>query len=256
MQNYESWIYILNQIVESVPTQQVNISTLIYTAGPVVKFVLVILLLMSFISWMIVFSKYLMIKSARNKSEKFLDLYHTSGNFGNLFTSTKHIGGPVAEMFRAGYTELLKIKNSKTQGINQDSNSMQADNLSPDLDNIVIIDRVIKKTMSSEISKLEGSLTFLATTGSTAPFIGLFGTVWGIMNSFIGLASSQDVSTLQAVAPGIAEALIATAVGLAAAIPAVVAYNYFISKVRVISIEMDNFLAEFLNVAERYISKL
>ena len=133
---------------------------------------------------------------------------------------------------------------------------MQADNLSPDLDNIVIIDRVIKKTMSSEISKLEGSLTFLATTGSTAPFIGLFGTVWGIMNSFIGLASSQDVSTLQAVAPGIAEALIATAVGLAAAIPAVVAYNYFISKVRVISIEMDNFLAEFLNVAERYISKL
>lgn len=256
MQNYESWIYILNQIVESVPTQQVNISTLIYTAGPVVKFVLVILLLMSFISWMIVFSKYLMIKSARNKSEKFLDLYHTSGNFGNLFTSTKHIGGPVAEMFRAGYTELLKIKNSKTQGINQDSNSMQADNLSPDLDNIVIIDRVIKKTMSSEISKLEGSLTFLATTGSTAPFIGLFGTVWGIMNSFIGLASSQDVHTLQAVAPGIAEALIATAVGLAAAIPAVVAYNYFISKVRVISIEMDNFLAEFLNVAERYISKL
>ena len=86
MQNYESWIYIFNQIIESVPSQQIKISTLISTAGPVVKFVLVLLLLMSFISWMIIFSKYLMVQSARNKSEKFLDLYHTSGNFGNLFT--------------------------------------------------------------------------------------------------------------------------------------------------------------------------
>lgn len=256
MHNYESWIFFVNQVAESVPVYQVKISTLIATAGPVVKFVLVLLLLMSFISWMIIFSKYLMVKSARNKSEKFLDLYHTSGNFGNLFTSTKHIGGPVAEMFRAGYTELLKIKNSKTPDAYHSEEVEEAENIAPDLDNIVIIDRVIKKTMSSEVSKLEKSLTFLATTGSTAPFIGLFGTVWGIMTSFIGLASRQDVPTLQAVAPGIAEALIATAFGLAAAIPAVVAYNYFVSKVRVISIEMDNFLAEFLNVAERYISKL
>lgn len=256
MHNYENWIFFVNQVAESVPVYQVKISTLIATAGPVVKFVLVLLLLMSFISWMIIFSKYLMVKSARNKSEKFLDLYHTSGNFGNLFTSTKHIGGPVAEMFRAGYTELLKIKNSKTPDAYHSEEVEEAENIAPDLDNIVIIDRVIKKTMSSEVSKLEKSLTFLATTGSTAPFIGLFGTVWGIMTSFIGLASRQDVPTLQAVAPGIAEALIATAFGLAAAIPAVVAYNYFVSKVRVISIEMDNFLAEFLNVAERYISKL
>ncbi len=250
----EIWIYILNQLAEPSSIEQVKISTLISTAGPVVKFVLVLLLLMSLISWMIIFSKYIMVKSARNKSEKFLDLYHTSGNFGNLFTSSKHIGGPVAETFRAGYTELLKIKNSQTSKGNHEGTSTSAENISPDLDNITLIDRVMKKTMSSEISKLEGSLIFLATTGSTAPFIGLFGTVWGIMSSFIGLASSQDIPTLQAVAPGIAEALIATAFGLAAAIPAVVAYNYFVSKVRVVSVEMDNFLAEFLNVAERYLS--
>ena len=256
MLNYQYWISIIGQVAESAPAHQVKISTLISTAGPVVKFVLLLLLLMSLISWMIIFSKYLMVKSAKNKSEKFLDLYHTSGNFGNLFTSTKHIGGPVAEMFRAGYTELLKIKNSKAKPEMMEEDINEAESIAPNLDNIVIIDRVIKKTMSSEISKLEGSLTFLATTGSTAPFIGLFGTVWGIMNSFIGLSSSQDVPTLQAVAPGIAEALIATAIGLAAAIPAVVAYNYFVSKVRAISIEMDNYLAEFLNVAERYISKL
>lgn len=256
MLNYQYWISIIGQVTESAPAHQVKISTLISTAGPVVKFVLLLLLLMSLISWMIIFSKYLMVKSAKNKSEKFLDLYHTSGNFGNLFTSTKHIGGPVAEMFRAGYTELLKIKNSKAKPEMMEEDINEAESIAPNLDNIVIIDRVIKKTMSSEISKLEGSLTFLATTGSTAPFIGLFGTVLGIMNSFIGLSSSQDVPTLQAVAPGIAEALIATAIGLAAAIPAVVAYNYFVSKVRAISIEMDNYLAEFLNVAERYISKL
>lgn len=256
MQNHESWIYLINQVAESAPAQQMKVSHLISTAGPVVKFVLLILVLMSFISWMIIFSKYLMVKNARRKSEKFLDLYHTSGNFGNLFNSTKHIGGPISEMFRAGYTELLKIKNSKGKGSVDNEESMEAEVLSADIDNIVIIDRVIKKTMSSEVSRLEGSLTFLATTGSTAPFIGLFGTVWGIMTSFIGLASRQDVPTLQAVAPGIAEALIATAIGLAAAIPAVVAYNYFISKVRSISVDMDNFLAEFLNVAERYLSKL
>ncbi|MBI2487931.1 MAG: MotA/TolQ/ExbB proton channel family protein, partial [Deltaproteobacteria bacterium] len=102
----------------------------------------------------------------------------------------------------------------------------------------------------------EGSLIFLATTGSTAPFIGLFGTVWGIMTSFIGLASREGVPTLQAVAPGIAEALIATAIGLAAAIPAVVAYNYFVNRVKRIAVEMENFSAEFLNIVERYLTKM
>jgi biopolymer transport protein TolQ len=248
------WIYIVNQLIEPSQVQSIKISSLISSAGPVVKFVLILLLLMSVISWMIIFSKYFTVKSARKKSEKFLDLYHTSGNFGSLFTSTKHIGGPVAELFRSGYTELLKLRNMNSRD-NRREGSKNLDSISPEFDNVVIIERVMKKTMSSEISRLEGSLIFLATTGSTAPFIGLFGTVWGIMTSFIGLASRHDVPTLQAVAPGIAEALIATAIGLAAAIPAVVAYNYFINKVKIVSVEMDNFLSEFLNVTERYVSK-
>ena len=248
------WINLINQIAEPAQVQSIKISSLITTAGPVVKLVLTLLFLMSVISWMIIFSKYFLVKSAMKKSDKFLDLYHTSGNFGSLFTSTKHIGGPLSELFRAGYTELLKLRNAS----NRESKNVgpaTSEYITPDLDNVVIIERVMKKSMASEISRLEGSLIFLATTGSTAPFIGLFGTVWGIMTSFIGLASRQDVPTLQAVAPGIAEALIATAIGLAAAIPAVVAYNYFINKVRIISVEMDSFLSEFLNVSERYISR-
>ncbi len=110
--------------------------------------------------------------------------------------------------------------------------------------------------MAQEISKLESSLTFLATTGSAAPFIGLFGTVWGIMTSFIGLAGSQGVPTLQAVAPGIAEALVATAVGLAAAIPAVIGYNYSLSRVKKIDVDMENFSSEFLNIVDRYVKKV
>jgi len=248
------WINIINQLSEPAQVQGIKISSLVNTAGPVVKFVLILLFLMSIISWMIIFSKYFLVKSARKKSEKFLDLYHTSGNFGSLFTSTKHIGGPLSELFRAGYTELLKIRNMSSRDSRSESSGSPAA-ISTEADNVVTIERVMKKAMSSEISRLEGSLIFLATTGSTAPFIGLFGTVWGIMTSFIGLASRQDIPTLQAVAPGIAEALIATAIGLAAAIPAVVAYNYFINKVRILSVEMDNFLSEFLNVSERYISK-
>ena len=121
---------------------------------------------------------------------------------------------------------------------------------------VELVERALKRTMSSETSKLESSLTFLATTGSAAPFIGLFGTVWGIMTSFIGLASSQGVPTLQAVAPGIAEALVATAVGLAAAIPAVIGYNYSLSRVKKIDIDMENFSSEFLNIVDRYVKKV
>ena len=111
------------------------------------------------------------------------------------------------------------------------------------------------RARTEEVTRLERGLTFLATTASTAPFIGLFGTVWGIMTAFIGLASTGTTSSIQAVAPGIAEALIATAVGLAAAIPAVVMYNRFARQLRVLMAQMDTFGAEFLNIAERHFLK-
>jgi biopolymer transport protein TolQ len=237
--------------------EQVRVINLITTAGPVVKAVLFLLILMSIVSWTIVFSKLFVLRRAARQSEKFLDSYQASGNFGNLYSSTRHLGGPIAEIFRAGYTELLRIRKSKTSVSSQNPEpKTNPEVVAAELGVGELVERAMKKAMSSEISRLESSLIFLATTGSTAPFIGLFGTVWGIMTSFIGLASQEGVPTLQAVAPGIAEALIATAIGLAAAIPAVVAYNYFVNRVRRIAVEMENFSAEFLNIVERYLAHM
>ncbi len=230
---------------------------LILTAGPVVKFVLLLLAIMSVISWMIIFSKLFVIRRAEKQTEKFLDTYGVSTNLSNLFSLTKHIKSPVSELFRAGYMELVRIKKARNPGNPSDTGSKgNPEVLVGEFGVVELVERAMKKTMSSEIAKLESSLIFLATTGSTAPFIGLFGTVWGIMTSFIGLASQQGVPTLQAVAPGIAEALIATAIGLATAIPAVVAYNYFVNKVRRIAVDMENFSAEFLNIVERHFTKI
>ncbi|HEX3033547.1 MAG TPA: protein TolQ [Thermodesulfobacteriota bacterium] len=252
-----NWIHLVLQVEEVQEVNQINVLDLITTAGPVVKFVLAILIFMSLVSWAIIFSKFFVLRKAERRSDKFLDLYNSSSNFGNLYASTKNLGGPVADLFRAGYTELLKIRRTRGSVPSQNPESRaNPEIVMPELGVSELVERELKKTMSSEVSRLESSLIFLATTGSTAPFIGLFGTVWGIMTSFIGLASREGVPTLQAVAPGIAEALIATAVGLAAAIPAVVAYNYFVNRVRRISIVMESFSAEFLNVVERYSKKV
>ncbi len=251
------WIYFVSQVAEIPQAEQVKVISLITTAGPVVKATLLLLISMSVISWMIIFSKLFTLRRATRESERFLDSYQVSGNFGNLFSSTRHLRGPIAEIFRAGYGELLKTRKSRTTATGHNPEPKTSPEMVPaELGVVELVERAMKKTMSSEISKLEGSLIFLATTGSTAPFIGLFGTVWGIMTSFIGLARSEGVPTLQAVAPGIAEALIATAIGLAAAIPAVVAYNYFVNRVRRIAVEMENFSAEFLNIVERYLAKM
>jgi len=253
-----NWIYFVLQVQEQTNNGQVEVLSLVGQAGPVVKFVLLILLLMSVASWAIIFSKYFVMRRATRRSAKFLELYNASGNFGNLFSSTKHISGPLAEVFRAGYTEILKIRRSRGGGSAQASaaGTGSPEAMGTELGVVELVERALKRTMSSEISKLESSLTFLATTGSAAPFIGLFGTVWGIMTSFMGLAGSEGVPTLHAVAPGIAEALIATAIGLAAAIPAVIAYNYFVSRVKKVDVDMDNFASEFLNIVDRYIKKM
>jgi biopolymer transport protein TolQ len=250
-----NWIQLIFQTEAVSAANQIDVVGLIATAGPVVKLVLIILVLMSIISWSIIFSKTMLLRSASKKSERFLTLYRASGNFGNLYSSTRHIGGPTAELFRAGYSEIIKIRKISNSNIKTDQAKSSSDEILAELGVIDLVERELKRSMSNEVAKLEKSLTFLATTGSTAPFIGLFGTVWGIMTSFIGLAGGEGVPTLQVVAPGIAEALIATAIGLAAAIPAAVAYNYFVSQVRRIDIEMENFSSEFLNVIERYLKK-
>ena len=133
-------------------------------------------------------------------------------------------------------------------------NAAEADNLTTDLSGVDNVARAMKRATTVELTKLEQALTFLATTSGTTPFIGLFGTVWGIMNAFLGLSVSRS-STIQAVAPGIAEALIATAAGLLAAIPALIAYNHFLQEIRVLTADMENFTQEFLNIAERHFTK-
>jgi biopolymer transport protein TolQ len=198
---------------------------LILQAGIIVKGVLLILLSFSVVSWAIIFFKQKYFSRAHKESEQFLRAYRSSRDAKSLFQATKaYTMSPIANLFRMAYTDTVKEK-SETK-------------------------RLLKRYGALESAKLEKYLNFLATTGSTTPFIGLFGTVWGIMNSFMGIGSAGAAS-LAVVAPGIAESLIATAAGLAAAIPAVIAYNYYLSQARRMIIEMEDFAEELLDFFSR-----
>ena len=226
-----------------------NILMLLISTGPVVKAVLLLLIFMSVFSWAIIYSKFRLLRSSSRKSDAFLKLYHSNEDIKALLAFSEKVGGPVSELFRAGYAELVKTAKKKNP------EGTEPRDISSRFESVDLVERALNRAMTKEASKLEKSLVFLATTGSSAPFIGLFGTVWGIMNSFIGLAGNKGVPSLEVVAPGIAEALIATAIGLAAAIPATIAYNYFVNRVRAMEVEMENFCAGFLNTAERYLNR-
>jgi biopolymer transport protein TolQ len=195
---------------------------LILQAGLVVKGVLLILLFFSVVSWAIIFFKQRYFSKANKESEQFLRTYRSSRDSKTLFQATRNLMfSPIANLFRAVYTDEIQKGKSETK-------------------------RLLRRYEALESAKLEKYLNFLATTGSTTPFIGLFGTVWGIMNSFTNIGTSGAAS-LAVVAPGIAESLIATAAGLAAAIPAVIAYNYYLSMARRIIIDMEDFSEELLD---------
>ena len=195
---------------------------LILQAGLIVKGVLLILLFFSVVSWAIIFFKQRYFSRARKESEQFMRAYRNSRDSKGIFQATRSFAiSPIANLFRFVYTDTTHKERSETR-------------------------RVLKRYGALESAKLEKYLNFLATTGSTSPFIGLFGTVWGIMNSFRGIGSAGAAS-LAVVAPGIAESLIATAAGLAAAIPAVIAYNYYLSMARRMIIEMEDFSEELLD---------
>jgi biopolymer transport protein TolQ len=229
------------------PLRQDNVVDMVTHSGPVVQGVLYLLIAFSVISWGIAFYKFLQIRQARRESERFTVVFWETKNLASIHSASLEMKeSPVAQVFRAGYQELMRITRARKQ-----SNPGEGNPANDDEGGIDNVERAMRRAMREQITRLERALTFLATTGSTAPFIGLFGTVWGIMNAFMGLSRSGS-STIQAVAPGIAEALIATAVGLAAAIPAVMTYNYFSRQVRVLTSEMENFSAEFLNIAERH----
>jgi biopolymer transport protein TolQ len=220
-----------------------TIVDMISGSGPVVQFVLYLLIVISIASWAVVLYKARQIRAARKGSRRFVDLFWDTRNLTEISKACGEMSeNPVAEVFKAGYQELVRLRNKK---------KAQADVLTTELPGVANVERAMRRAASLQQTRLERLLTFLATVASSTPFIGLFGTVWGIMNSFMGLSSSGS-STLQAVAPGISEALVATAMGLAAAIPALVAYNHFARQARVMSVEMENFSAEFLNIAERH----
>lgn len=216
-------------------------------AGIVVKAVLIILILFSVVSWTIIFFKFLQIGRANSESSRFMDFFWQSKRFDAVASQVdRFANSPLTALFNEGYAELQKV-------VSEPESTVDRSVLSTDLGGIENVSRALRRATNLEITRLEKYTTFLATTGSTSPFIGLFGTVWGIMTAFEGIGRTGSAS-LAVVAPGIAEALIATAIGLVAAIPAVMAYNHFQHKIRVLVKDMDSFSTEFLNIVQRTIS--
>ncbi len=217
-------------------------------AGLMVKCVLLILFLFSVVSWTIIFTKWRQLRKAKEETAVFLETFWESSELGELYEECDDlIYSPVAHLFKGGYSEFRKMTRIQNNPESADRNlatQRMFDN----------VERILKRTTIDQSNRLESALSFLATTGSTTPFIGLFGTVWGIMEAFLGIGSSGSAS-LAVVAPGIAEALIATAAGLFAAIPAVIAFNYFSQKVLALRAEMDTFTSDFLSLVGRHLFK-
>ena len=232
---------------------KIDILNMIMNAGLMVQFVLLLLLFFSVTSWAIMILKYRYIKKAFSESAEFIDFFWKSRNLSNAFSQAKLLrGSPVARIFRVGYVELKKLSRSggKMTSESEHSSETESASLSSRFTGIENVKRALRRAINAETTRMTRMVPFLATTGNTTPFIGLFGTVWGIMNSFHGIGLSGSAS-LAVVAPGISEALIATAAGLAAAIPAVIAFNHFMQKIRIIESELQNFAADFLNIIER-----
>ncbi|HSZ80858.1 MAG TPA: protein TolQ [Polyangia bacterium] len=222
---------------------RLDILELILNASPVVKGVLALLILMSAASWFVIGSKTIFLSKAASRSAKFQDAFWKTGRLDEIWRlSEASPPSPVGEVFRAGYTELAKLQKRRQEAPEAANEEMLGD--------IESVQRALDRARTTAITDMESRVPLLGTTASAGPFIGLFGTVWGIMNSFrnIGAKGSANLAT---VAPGIAEALVATAIGLMAAIPAVMAYNYFSRRIRVLSAEMETFSSDFLNIVRR-----
>lgn len=223
---------------------KLNIFTILSSAGLMVQAVLLILVAASVVSWSIIFMKVRILRRSRRNSESFIELFWGQKNMESTFRKAEEMDFcPVAGVFKAGYMELIKTRESaRAKGPNLDSEEVAGI--------LESVERSLRRSATAQTTILERRVPFLATTGSSAPFVGLFGTVWGIMEAFLKIGETQSTS-LAAVAPGISEALIATAVGLLAAIPAVVGYNYCVSQIRFLTREMDNFSNDFLNLVKR-----
>ncbi len=211
--------------------------------GWIAKIVLIVLVIFSLGSWSVILAKWRELAAAKRASERFLKGFRNAARLNDVAQSiASHRDSPLASMFQAGYTELeSQIKAAQKAAGNEGVYRIRS------LDNV---SRSLERAVGAERERLQRALPILATTASATPFIGLFGTVWGIMNTFMAIGATGSTS-IMTVAPGIAEALVNTAAGLLAAIPAVVGYNHLLAKVRKLDRMMDDFMLEFLNLVER-----
>ena len=219
-------------------TQDLSLITLISNASVVVKLVLILLLGMSVASWWFIFRKAFVIRSTRRKAEDFERTFWSGSDLNSLFqsiVSSRRPAGSMERIFEAGFREFVKLRKQTTLAVASVMDGTR---------------RAMRAAYQREMDYLDAHLAFLATVGSVSPYIGLLGTVWGIMHAFRGLANVQQ-ATLANVAPGIAEALIATAIGLFAAIPAVVAFNYYARGIDSLSTPFETFMEEFSNILQR-----
>lgn len=220
----------------------VNFVHAIFSASLVVQITFVILIVMSVVSWAIIFQKYFFIKNLKEANKTLESAFLTDGSFEEIYTKARsHEESSLAQIFIGGYNEMQKILQQVSPAKTDSIKSLSG------LDNI---ERALRKSIENELSLIENGLGFLATTGSSCPFIGLFGTVFGIMNAFSKIAVMGSAS-LHVVAPGIAEALLATGVGLFAALPASIFYNSYLSQIRKFDLLFNNFSTDFLNIAKR-----
>ncbi len=212
--------------------------SLITEAGWVAKFILLLLLSSSIVCWAIIFTKWRGMKIAFKCDQAFLEIFRKGKSMEEVVSRSEELTqSPVSAVFHHGIRELRMISGAESSGL---SSADKFDN----------IQRALIRASTQEVTNLEKNLGWLATTASAAPFVGLFGTVWGIMNAFQNIGAS-GAANLAVVAPGISEALITTATGIGAAIPAVVAYNYFTGQIRRIAVEMECFNQDFMNIIQR-----
>ena len=219
-------------------TQDLELWTLVANASIVVKLVMALLLAVSFMSWLFIFSKLFAIRRARAQTETFEREFWSGNDLNALYqgaVNNRHTIGSQERIFEAGFREFAKLRSQRGTDVPTMVDGAR---------------RAMRATYQREMDNLERHLAFLASTGSVSPYVGLFGTVWGIMHAFRGLANVQQ-ATLAQVAPGIAEALVATAIGLFAAIPAVVAYNRYSHDIDRLAIRFESFMEEFSNILQR-----
>jgi biopolymer transport protein TolQ len=225
-----------------------GILALVWNSGPIAKGVLVVLMVFSIVSWALIVEKAFQFRRVRRQTLEFLRVFREARRTSIVHTAARRLRqGPLAQLYSAAYQEVSGIPEVLDKVLDDFDEGLNGDRLEA-------VNRALRRASALEVARLEHYLPFLATTASATPFIGLFGTVWGVMAAFHGIGA-QGSASLAVVAPGISEALVATAAGLGAAIPAVIGYNYFVNRVKHWAVEMEGFTMDLLNVLSRPVAK-